>query len=86
ELDRELDGEAMRTQLVASIDSKSKIRPGETSELWVDTSAMHVFDPKTGENLTRDEAAAQQIAEENEAERLRQLKQSKPVGDDKVAV
>jgi len=86
ELDRELDGEAMRTQLVASIDSKSKIRPGETSELWVDTSAMHVFDPKTGENLTRDKAAAQQIAEENEAERLRQLKQSKPVGDDKVAV
>jgi multiple sugar transport system ATP-binding protein len=86
ELDRELDGEAMRTQLVASIDSKSKIRPGETSELWVDTSAMHVFDPKTGENLTRDEAAAQQIAEENEAERLRQLQQSKPIGDDKVVV
>jgi multiple sugar transport system ATP-binding protein len=86
ELDRELDGEAMRTQLVASIDSKSKIRPGETSELWVDTSAMHVFDPKTGENLTRDEAAARQIAEENEAERLRQLRQSKPIGDDKVAV
>jgi multiple sugar transport system ATP-binding protein len=85
ELDRELDGEALRTQLVASIDSKSGIRPGETSQMWFDPAAMHVFDPKTGENLTRDEDAARQIAVENEAERLRQLQQSK-AGDGKVIV
>ncbi|MCW2521904.1 MAG: transporter, partial [Frankiales bacterium] len=78
ELDRELDGEAMRTQLVANLSGESKVRQGEDAELWFSLDSMHVFDPKTGENVTRDEAKARQIGEESEQERLRQLEQSKP--------
>jgi multiple sugar transport system ATP-binding protein len=78
ELDRELDGEAMRTQLVANLDGASRVRQGETAELWFSLDSMHVFDPKTGENVTRNEEKARQIAEESGQERLRQLEQSKP--------
>jgi multiple sugar transport system ATP-binding protein len=78
ELDRELDGEAMRTQLVANLDGASRVRQGETAELWFSLDSMHVFDPKTGENVTRSEEKAKQIATESEEERLRQLAQSKP--------
>jgi len=77
DLDRELDGEAMRTQLVVNLDGASKVRQGETAELWFSPESMHVFDPKTGENVTRDEAKAKEIAEEAEQERLRQLANSK---------
>ena len=76
ELDRELDGEAMRTQLVVSLDGASKVRQGDSARLWFDPTVMHVFNPETGNNLTRDEAKAKEIAEESEAERLRQLSQS----------
>jgi multiple sugar transport system ATP-binding protein len=57
-LARELDSEALRTQLVVSLDTASKIKPGETAELWVDSGRMHLFDPSSGENLTRDLAYA----------------------------
>jgi multiple sugar transport system ATP-binding protein len=77
ELDRELDGEAMRNQVVVSLDGASKVRQGDQAELWFDPAAMHVFDAKTGENFTRDEQKAAAIAAESEAERLRQLDQSK---------
>jgi multiple sugar transport system ATP-binding protein len=83
ELDRELDGEALRTQLVVNLDGASRVRQGETAELWFNPEAMHIFDPQTGENLTRDEDKAKAIAEESEQERLRQLETSKP---DPVAV
>jgi multiple sugar transport system ATP-binding protein len=76
ELDRELDGEAMRTQLVVNLDGASKVRQGEEAELWFNPESMHVFDPKTGENVTRSEEKAKQIAEESEQERLRQLANS----------
>jgi multiple sugar transport system ATP-binding protein len=79
ELDRELDGEAMRTQLVVSLDGASKVRQGDSATLWFPEAAMHIFDPKTGDNLTRDEAKATQIAAEAEEERLRQLSQSRDV-------
>ncbi|MGX7681496.1 ABC transporter ATP-binding protein [Jatrophihabitans sp. DSM 45814] len=79
DLDRELDGEAMRTQLVANLDGASKVRQGEQAELWFSLGSMHIFDPKTGDNVTRDEAKAKEIAEESEQERLRQLENSKPV-------
>ncbi len=52
QLERDLDGEAMRTQLVVSLDSNSKIEKGEDAEIWVDSSEIHLFDPATGENLT----------------------------------
>jgi multiple sugar transport system ATP-binding protein len=53
-LARELDSESLRTQLVVSIDTTSRIRRGEPAELWFDPSRMQLFDPASGENLTRD--------------------------------
>jgi multiple sugar transport system ATP-binding protein len=78
DLDRELDGEAMRTQLVVNLDGASKVRQGESAELWFAAASMHVFDPHSGDNLTRDDAKAAEIATESEAERLRQLATSRP--------
>jgi multiple sugar transport system ATP-binding protein len=53
-LTRELEAEGLRTQLVVSLDGASSIRGGATARLWLDTRRMHLFDPRTGENLTRD--------------------------------
>ena len=54
DLERELDSEQMRTQLVVALDPASRIRSGSKAELWFHAERMHVFDPATGENLTRD--------------------------------
>jgi multiple sugar transport system ATP-binding protein len=62
ELARELDSESMRTQLVVSLDSASRIKEGEPAELWVDPSRMHLFDPATGENLTRGVVGVEALA------------------------
>ena len=51
-LARELDSESLRTQLVASLDTASRVRSGETAELWFDPALMHLFDPESGENLS----------------------------------
>jgi multiple sugar transport system ATP-binding protein len=53
-LARELDSEALRTQLVASLNTASRVKAGDSAELWFDTTRMHLFDPASGENLTRD--------------------------------
>jgi len=53
-----------------ALDPASTIRSGSRAELWFDTERMHVFDPATGENLTRnrdrtsgnDEAAGVRVA------------------------
>jgi multiple sugar transport system ATP-binding protein len=70
ELDRDTDGEGMRTQLIVSLDAMSRVRDGDRARLWFDPRRMHLFDPETGENLTRNEDEARRIQEENE--RLRQ--------------
>jgi multiple sugar transport system ATP-binding protein len=54
ELARELDSEQMRTQMVVALDPMSRITDGSTAELWFDPRRIHVFDPRTDENLTRD--------------------------------
>ncbi|GAA1917930.1 sn-glycerol-3-phosphate ABC transporter ATP-binding protein UgpC [Nocardioides lentus] len=54
QLERDLDGESLRTQLVVSLDGTSRIAEGDEAEIWVDSSKMHLFDPATGENLTVD--------------------------------
>src|SRR5690349_21634475 len=61
QLEKDLDGEAMRTQLVINLDGASRIREGSEAEIWVDASKIHLFDPATGENLTVDSANAGQI-------------------------
>ncbi|MFI7060459.1 ABC transporter ATP-binding protein [Kribbella sp. NPDC050124] len=53
ELQRELDSEQMRTQLVVVLGAQSKIKDGSVTDLWFDNELIHVFDPATGENLTR---------------------------------
>jgi len=58
QLERDLDGEALHTQLVISLDSSSRVKEGDEAEIWVDSSKIHLFDPATGENLTVDESAA----------------------------
>jgi len=54
QLEKDTDGESLRTQLVISLDGASRIKEGDEAEIWVDTSKMHLFDPSTGENLTVD--------------------------------
>jgi len=52
QLERELEGESLRTQLVISLDAASSIREGDEAEIYLDASKMHLFDAETGENLT----------------------------------
>jgi multiple sugar transport system ATP-binding protein len=77
ELDRDLDGEGMRTQLVVNLDARSRIREGDDAELFFDPSLMHVFDPESGDCLTRDEEEAARIVEESEADRKRALERAR---------
>ena len=52
ELAKELDSEALRTQIIVALDSASRISDGDEAELHVDSSRMHLFEPGSGENLT----------------------------------
>src|SRR6478609_5741933 len=63
QLERDLDGESLHTQLVVSLDGASQITEGEEAEIWVDGSKIHLFDPSTGENLTVDRDNAGRILE-----------------------
>ena len=77
DLSRELDSDQLRTQAVVSIDSSSRIREGREAEFWLDARKVHVFDPESGENLTRDpEAGAEltRMAEEDRAEQVAQAR------------
>ena len=40
-------------QIVARLDPASKIKRREQARLWADTSKLHLFDPESGESLTR---------------------------------
>jgi multiple sugar transport system ATP-binding protein len=53
ELAEELDSEQLRTQLVVVVDAASRLEVGGEADLWLDPRHMHLFDPHTGENLTR---------------------------------
>jgi multiple sugar transport system ATP-binding protein len=61
QLEKDLDGESMRTQLVISLDGASKIAEGDEAEIYVNSSHMHLFDPASGENLTLDTSAAGRV-------------------------
>jgi multiple sugar transport system ATP-binding protein len=63
ELEQEMDSEHLRTQMVVSLDPMSRIRDGETATLWLDPARMHLFDPRTGENLTRDQPPVEPAAD-----------------------
>lgn len=61
QLERDLDGESLRTQLVISLDGASRIQEGDEAEIWMDASKMHLFDPASGDNLTVDRERAGRI-------------------------
>ncbi|WP_300642278.1 ABC transporter ATP-binding protein [Nocardioides sp.] len=67
QLEEDLDGESLRTQLVVTLDGSSRIAEGDEAEIWLDASKMHLFDPATGENLTVDRDHAGQIVGESMA-------------------
>ena len=75
QLERDLDGESMRTQLVVSLDGASRIREGEEAEIWVDARKIHLFDPSTGDNLTVDASKAGRIPAKEDPEALARAEQ-----------
>jgi multiple sugar transport system ATP-binding protein len=76
ELERDLDGEALHTQLVISLDSSSRVKEGDEAEIWVDADKIHLFDPTTGDNLTVDESAAGTIPSNTSTERVAEAQDS----------
>jgi multiple sugar transport system ATP-binding protein len=64
QLEKDLDGEVLRTQLIVSLDSASRVSEGQELELYVNAEKMHLFDPASGDNLTIDKAAAGQSGDE----------------------
>jgi multiple sugar transport system ATP-binding protein len=76
DLDRDLDGEVARTQVVAALDPSTALQEGDEIELWFDPVTVMVFDPMTGENLTRDPQNAKRLAEESETSRRRALERA----------
>jgi hypothetical protein len=44
--------------IVARVDPRTTLRPGDTAELAVNTNHLHAFDPTTEEALTTPVAAA----------------------------
>jgi multiple sugar transport system ATP-binding protein len=46
------DSGASGETVVARLDAATHIREGQEAELWVDTRAMHIFDPTSGRNLS----------------------------------
>jgi multiple sugar transport system ATP-binding protein len=61
QLEKDLEGEGLRQQLVISLDGASRVAEGDEAEIWVNTKMVHLFDPATGENLTVDTARAGRI-------------------------
>src|SRR5688572_19036886 len=68
QLERDLEGEGTRTQLVVSLDGASQIQEGDEAEIWVDAERIHLFDPATGENLTVDRSKAGRIPDQEDQE------------------
>ncbi len=55
----------------------SRLRENHEGEFWADTRRMHLFDPRTGNDLTRDEEAAATLAQLEEEE-LRERMEETP--------
>ncbi|MFB0835864.1 ABC transporter ATP-binding protein [Arthrobacter halodurans] len=75
-LARDMDAEELRPQVVVTLDAASRIRGGHPAELWLDTRRLHIFDPSSGDNLTRDAAAGEALTEEAAAERKEEIERA----------
>jgi multiple sugar transport system ATP-binding protein len=80
ELSRELDAEELRTQAIVSIDATSRIREGREAEFWLDARKVHVFDPQSGENLTRDAEAGARLTQMATEDRVEQVQEAQAQG------
>ncbi len=72
-LAQDMDADELRPQIVVTIDAASRIRGGRDAELWLDTRKVHLFDPESGENLTRDAQAGAELTEEANAARAEEI-------------
>jgi multiple sugar transport system ATP-binding protein len=52
ELERELDSERMRSQLVVALEPESGIRDNSEATLWINPRSLLLFDAEAGDNLT----------------------------------
>lgn len=80
DLSRELDSDQLRTQAVVSIDASSRVREGREAEFWFDSRKIHVFDPESGDNLTRDAEAGAELTREAEEARTDQVDEARTEG------
>ncbi|MCZ2826828.1 MULTISPECIES: ABC transporter ATP-binding protein [unclassified Modestobacter] len=80
ELSKELDSEELRTQAIVSIDATSRIREGRDAEFWLDSRKVHVFDPTTGDNLTRDAEAGAELTRLAAEDRVDQVQSAEGEG------
>src|SRR6266536_2447163 len=51
------DTGASADQVVARLDAATRVREGDTAQLWADVRKIHVFDPANGTNLSLGEAS-----------------------------
>jgi multiple sugar transport system ATP-binding protein len=51
-------GTGDESQVVARLDATSRVAEGQEAEIWVDLRRIHLFDPETGESLSRRPPAA----------------------------
>jgi multiple sugar transport system ATP-binding protein len=72
----DMDAEELRPQVVVTLDAASRIRGGQPAELWLDTRRLHIFDPGSGENLTRDAEAGAALTQEASQEREREIQRA----------
>ncbi|MGQ0480845.1 MAG: ABC transporter ATP-binding protein [Pseudonocardia sp.] len=77
DLSRELDSDQLRTQAVVSIDAASRLREGQEAQFWLDSRKVHVFDPASGDNLTRDAEAGAELTRLAGEDRAAQVEQAR---------
>jgi multiple sugar transport system ATP-binding protein len=80
ELSKELDSEELRTQAIVSIDANSRLREGREAEFWLDSRKVHVFDPESGDNLTRDAEAGAELTRLATQDRVEQMEDAQQDG------
>jgi multiple sugar transport system ATP-binding protein len=62
---------------VVAIDAASRLREGQDTQFWLDSRRIHVFDPGTGENLTRDAEAGAELTRQAAEDRADQVRQAR---------
>src|SRR4051794_7438994 len=76
ELERDLDGEALHTQLGISWEGWSGIKEGAEAEIWVDAAKIPLFAPTTGENLPVAPASAGPVPADTSTEKVAEAQDS----------